>query len=742
MQNKYADIIIDITNENVDRPFTYIVPDTLRDRACPGMPVRVPFGNGDRPKTGYILSLRDTPPEGAVRLKEILGPAEKQFSAEADLLRLAVWMHLHYGCMLNQALKTVLPVKTKVGVRASRYITAVISLPELAAYAEEKGRKHHTAQQRLAEALVRHNGTLPFRTASRQLGVGTASIRAMVSDGAVRVTEGIYPGEKNAADIPAAGLSVTLNEAQAAAVGRFIKDQEQGIRGRYLLYGVTGSGKTEVYAEMIREVLKQGRQAILLIPEISLTFQTVARFERIFGKRVAIIHSRLSKGERYDQFRRAAEGKADILIGPRSAVFAPFRDPGIIIIDEEHDGAYKNDTVPRYETRDVAEARAGMHNAALVLGSATPSSASFQKAAAGEYTLLTLPERAVEGARPAATHVVDLRKELAEGNRSVFSRELKRLIDDRLLKKEQTILFMNRRGYSNFVSCRSCGNAVRCPHCDVTLTLHTGGRLVCHYCGYTIPLPKNCPDCGSPYIAGFGTGTQKLEELTKAAFPEARVLRMDADAAAGKNAGGDILKTFAGGGADILIGTQMVVKGHDFPNVTLVGIMAADTELYVPDYRSAERTFQLLVQAAGRAGRGKRPGDVVIQTYRPEHYAVSAAAAQDYRMFFKNEMAYREAGGYPPAVRLLTIQCASRDEALLTEAAGFYAGLLGAEAEKRGAVMIGPVNAGVYKVHDYFRKLIYIKHRAYDILLSVKKETDAAFRGAYPAGVSVLFDFS
>ena len=493
---------------------------------------------------------------------------------------------------------------------------------------------------------------------------------------------------------------------------------------------------------MIREVLSRGRQVILLIPEISLTFQTVERMRGFFGDRVAILHSRLSDGERFEQFRRAADGSADIMIGPRSALFAPFSDLGLIIIDEEHDGAYRSDTVPCYEARDVAEKRAEICGASLVLGSATPSTASFRKAARGEFRLLTLTKRAVQGAVPAEVHVADLREELKSGNRSVFSRILQEKIRDRLARKEQVILFMNRRGYSSFVSCRSCGNAIRCPHCDVTLKLHTGGRLMCHYCGHTEAMPDKCPVCGSPYIAGFGTGTQKLEELTRKMFPEAKVVRMDADAAAGKNAARDILAEFAAGKADILIGTQMVVKGHDFPNVTLVGIMAADTELYVSRYDSAERTFQLLTQAAGRAGRGNRPGDVVIQTYRPEHYAVQCAAAQDYREFFRNEIAYRETGSYPPVMHLLAIQLSSMDEELLNRAAAGYADLLDREGEKYGTMQIGPVNAPVYKVHDYFRKWIYIKHLSYDILVTVKNGTETAFREAFPRGVSALYDFS
>ena len=735
--NKYADVVIDITNENVDRPFTYAVPESLRDSARPGMPVLVPFGNGGRTKTGYIIALKEETELDPARVKEILGPAGGAVTAETTLIELAVWMHEHYGCMLNQALRTVMPVRNRVAVRKSRLIRSCLPEQELRKFAAEMRRKHRAAMARLAEALAESGGSLSYEEAGRRLSVGITTLRSLEKQCVITVAEGA--GET--APLPARP-GIVLTEEQAAAAEIFRADLAVGKQGKYLLFGITGSGKTEVYAEMIREVLSRGRQVILLIPEISLTFQTVERMRGFFGDRVAILHSRLSDGERFEQFRRAADGSADIMIGPRSALFAPFSDLGLIIIDEEHDGAYRSDTVPCYEARDVAEKRAEICGASLVLGSATPSTASFRKAARGEFRLLTLTKRAVQGAVPAEVHVADLREELKSGNRSVFSRILQEKIRDRLARKEQVILFMNRRGYSSFVSCRSCGNAIRCPHCDVTLKLHTGGRLMCHYCGHTEAMPDKCPSCGSPYIAGFGTGTQKLEELTRKMFPEAKVVRMDADAAAGKNAARDILAEFAAGKADILIGTQMVVKGHDFPNVTLVGIMAADTELYVSRYDSAERTFQLLTQAAGRAGRGKRPGDVVIQTYRPEHYAVQCAAAQDYREFFRNEIAYRETGSYPPVMHLLAIQLSSMDEELLTRAAAGYADLLDREGQKLGTMQIGPVNAPVYKVHDYFRKWIYIKHLSYDILVTVKNGTETAFREAFPRGVSALYDFS
>ena len=615
MTERYADVILNISHESVDRPFTYIIPEDLRGKLTPGTAVQVPFGNAKEAKLGYVLSLRKEAPSG-FQLREILGVAEKKLGVEEGLLSLAVWMHEHYGCMLNQALKTVLPVKEAVRARKQK----------IAASAERTG------------------------AAAREL---TAEQSALLAE---------------------------LRQAEAEKPG-----------GSYLLFGVTGSGKTEVYMRCIEEQRSRGKQAILLLPEINLTFQTVRYLEERFGGEVAIIHSKLAKGERYRQFLRAAE----------------------------------------------------LAGAQLILGSATPSVESWRRAETGEYRLLRLTRRAVPGAVPARATVADLRKELKRGNRTVFSETLREKIESCLSRREQVMLFMNRRGYARFLSCRSCGEPLRCPHCDVSLTYHEDGSLRCHYCGYKTVKPERCPSCGSPYIAGFGMGTQQLAEQTKRMFPAARVLRMDADAVRGKDGGQSILERFRAKEADILVGTQMIVKGHDFPNVTLVGIMAADTELYLSHYTSAERCFQLLTQAAGRAGRGEKRGEVVIQTYRPEHYAIQSAAAQDYERFAAAELAYRRAAGYPPVLHMMTVQLASKDEEALTRAAACYADCLQAAAKKLGAApqCIGPVNAAVYRVQDYFRKMIYMKHAGYDILIQIKTAAEEAFREQVPGGISVLYEF-
>ena len=647
MAEQYASIIIDISHENVDRVFQYRIPPQLLGEIQVGMQVCVPFGSGNRTRTGYVVDISEKAEYDVTKMKSIAGIVAGSVTADSRIISLAWWMKERYGSTMNQALKTVLPVKRKVKAR------------------------------------------------NRQV------VRSMV-------------------DVQIKEAEILLNEEQRQIAEDFCSRYDRGDRAPSLIYGITGSGKTEVYMEMISHVLKQGRQVIVLIPEISLTYQTVMRFYRRFGSCISVMHSRLSAGERWDQYERARQGETQVMIGARSALFTDFPDLGLIIMDEEHEGAYKSESTPRYHAREVAEKLAGMRDAAFVMGSATPSLEAYTRAREGIYRLYTLKNRAGEGGVLAAAEVVDLRKEMEAGNKSIFSRRLQELIRDRLEKKEQVMLFMNRRGYSSFVSCRSCGEAVKCPHCDVTLTLHNKTRLVCHYCGYTVPLPKKCPSCGSPYLAGFGTGTQKIEELTKAMFPQARVLRMDLDTTSKKGGHQEILSAFAKGEADILIGTQMIVKGHDFPGVTLVGILAADASLYAPDYRSGERTFQLLVQAAGRAGRGKKPGTAVIQTYTPEHYVVKASAVQDYLEFYRQEMGYRKLMKYPPAAHMLSIQIGGKEEELtahMTEAVAEAVGRrFGQQAE-----LIGPVFAPVYKVNDIYRKILYIKQENYDILIRIQK---------------------
>ncbi len=714
---QYADVIIDLSVKNVDRIFQYRIPDRLRDLVKPGVQVSIPFGKGNTERKGIVVGLSKETDYDPQKMKELLDVETGAVPIRTQMICLAFWMKDRYATTMNQALKTVLPVKAKVTPREERVIASLKSKNEIETLLVEAEKKKYRARIRLYRALL-ENGELPLKLTSEKLGITSSMLKPLVEKEILELKTA--PKKPKHLESFSTAANVRLNEEQRRAAETVIRDYDSGLRNTYLLYGITGSGKTEVYMELIDHVLREGRQAIVLIPEISLTYQTVMRFYRRFGNRVGIMNSRLSAGERYEQSERAANGEIDIMIGPRSALFTPFPDLGLIIIDEEHEGAYKSETAPRYDAREVARVRADMSGAVLVLGSATPSVESYYRAEQGEYKLLTLTKRAKENSRLAGVHIVDLREELAEGNRSIFSRKLKELIEDRLAKKQQVMLFMNRRGYAGFVSCRSCGKAMKCPHCDVSLTYHRNGRLKCHYCGFERPLPDKCPSCGSPFIAPFGTGTQKLEEFTKREFPEARILRMDADTTAKKGAHEEILATFAEGGADILIGTQMIVKGHDFANVTLVGVMAADLSLYAPDFKSAERTFELLTQASGRAGRGDLQGDVVIQTYAPDHYAVSSAAEQDYLQFYRQELLYRKMMGYPPLVGLLTIGLSSKREADVIRASEDIKRVILREYALDGLKVIGPVEDSPYKLNDNYRKILYMKHESYDILLKVR----------------------
>ncbi len=735
----YADVIIDISARNVDRVFQYRIPANLRERVSPGVKVIIPFGRSDTKRSGTVVSVSGEPGIDPEKMKEIIDVSDTAVAVSDQLLCLAWWMKERYGSTMNQALKTVLPVKSEVAPKQEKTIVSLVSRRELEELYAEAGRKNHKARVRLFGALL-ENGELPYRLTSEQLGITSSTLKPFVDKGIIEIrTENLDRNPVRGRFTGSGGIK--LNEEQQRAVDTVLSDYDNGIYDTYLLYGITGSGKTEVYMELIDHVIAKGRQVIVLIPEISLTYQTVMRFYRRFGNRVSIINSKLSAGERYDQSERARRGEIDIMIGPRSALFTPFPDLGLIIIDEEHEGAYKSETAPRYNARDVAAERARMCNAALILGSATPSLETYYRALNGEIKLLTLTRRAKEESSLAKVAVVDMRDEMAEGNRSIFSRKLKGLIEDRLYKGQQIMLFMNRRGYANFVSCRSCGTALKCPHCDVSLTYHSDGRLKCHYCGFERPMPKICPNCGSPYIAPFGTGTQKLEENVRKTFPNARVLRMDADTTARKGAHEAILQAFSEGEADILIGTQMIVKGHDFPNVTLVGVMAADLSLYAPDFRSSERTFELLTQASGRAGRGEAAGDVVIQTYSPDHFAIIAAADQDYEEFYRQEILYRKVMSYPPVVGLLTVMLSSRNEKNLEDAARQLAEGITEGFSDEGCAVTGPVNGSPYKLNDIYRKNLYIKNESYDILLQVMKyaQKQEKSREVYK-DVMVLYD--
>lgn len=702
---KFANIIVDISLEKLDRTFQYRIPEELQDILKEGMQVRVPFGNGGRILTGYVLELTDTCEWDEEKLKLILGLAEKGIRLEGQLIALAAWMRRTYGSTMNQALKTVLPVKKSVQEKISREVRLAVPREEAEAVLAEMERKHQTARVRILKALLEQPG-LDYAEAQKALGLTAATARKLTDLGLIRIeSDTIFRNPIRPSEVQAHPFA--LYPAQQAIVDDVAARAAAGDLRPSLIHGVTGSGKTEVYMELIASVLEQGKEAIVLIPEIALTFQTVLRFYRRFGDQVSIIHSKLSAGERYDQFERARRGGVKVMIGPRSALFTPFSHLGVIVIDEEHEGSYKSENAPRYHAREAAVERARMCGAFVVLGSATPSVDSYERAREGVYQLYELPLRIENRAMPE-TEVVDLREELRMGNRSVFSARLKELMEERLRKGGQIMLFLNRRGYAGFVSCRACGHVIKCPHCDVSLSLHHGGRMVCHYCGYQTQAPKKCPSCGSVYIGAFRAGTQQVAEAAAKAFPGARILRMDFDTTRQKGGHERILEAFSRKQADILVGTQMIVKGHDFPGVTLVGVLAADLSLYAGDYRAAERTFQLLVQAAGRAGRGDTPGVAVIQTYSPDHYSIETAAAQNYQAFFEKEMAFRRMMNYPPAAHLMALYLMSEDEEALNRGAERLKVLAAAHTRKEIA-LIGPSDPGLSKLKDVYRKVLYLK---------------------------------
>ncbi len=731
----YADIIVDISHEKLDKPFQYRVPERLRDALEVGMCVTVPFGNGNKLIQGYVMELGNQCKFDPARTKDIAGIVQKGVSVEDKMIALAGWIRKNYGSTMIQALKTVLPAKQSVKQLEHKRIERLLDREATLSLLGECERKHQKAKARLLRELVDQD-TIPREWVTGKLGVSAPTIRSLVQAGAIReVSENSYRNPvklENAADKRNA-----LSESQRAIVEEVISDFDAGHTGTYLIHGITGSGKTEVYMQLIEEVLGRGKQAIVLIPEIALTYQTLLRFYRRFGERVSVMNSTLSPGEKYDQCERAKKGEIDVIIGPRSALFTPFPNIGLIVIDEEHESSYKSEGTPKYHARETAMEVARLHGASVVLGSATPSLEAYYRAGRGEYKLFTLTERLTGGTLPDV-YTVDLREELKAGNRSIFSRKLQELLADRLKKGEQSMLFLNRRGYAGFISCRSCGEVMKCPHCDVSLSEHYGGRLICHYCGYSEPKPKLCPACGSKYISGFRAGTQQIEEKLKELFPGVRTLRMDADTTKTKDSYENILSAFANEEADVLIGTQMIVKGHDFPKVTLVGVLAADLSLSVNDYRAGERTFQLLTQAVGRAGRGKLPGEAVIQTYQPEHYAVVRAAEQDYEGFYEEEILYREMLEYPPAAHMLAVQVYARTEAGGKQLAERLADVVKSMEEVK---VVGPAPASIGKINDIFRFVCYVKHARYDRLVQVKDMLEEQLQLWQPMAESVQFDF-
>lgn len=702
----FAQVVVDLSADAVDRQFTYAVPEGMAVQ--PGQLVTVPFG--PRHLEGFVVSLSqrcDLPEE---KVRPILRVAREEPVILPDLMALAEWMHVRYLCNLVDALRLMMPAEMRGGrVRAKRkrFARLILSGEALEVFSRENRRA--TKQLGLMDALRRSD----IETAQ----LDSVALRALVKKGAVE----IYESEQRRTPLALADDARTADPEPTAeqrrAVERLTGALEDG-GGRFLLHGVTGSGKTEVYIRLIRRALELGRTAIVLVPEIALTPQMVTWLHGRFGADAAVLHSALSAGERYDEWRRIRSGKARVVIGARSAVFAPLKDIGAIVVDEEHETTYQSDRRPRYDARAVAWKRAQQHGAVLLLGSATPAVSTYMRAMPGvrpenRLELLELRHRVQRRPMPEV-EVVDMRGEFSRGNHSIFSARLSAELRQCLDEGHQAMLFINRRGHSTFVSCRACGYVVRCDQCDVSMTWHQSeNALRCHYCGKTLPPPKKCPQCSSGCIKYFGAGTERVQEEVRRLFPDARVARMDMDTTRGKEAHARILRRFGAGEVDVLVGTQMIVKGLDFPNVALVGVVAADLSLHLPDYRSAERTFQLITQAAGRAGRAQVPGRVVVQTYDPDHYAIRLAAAQDYRAFYTRESAYRRSAMYPPFTVIARIVYSGRDEAAVRACAEGDEARLRAYLEENGApqdvLQLGAAQAPIRQLRGDMRWQLLLK---------------------------------
>ncbi|MCM3547091.1 primosome assembly protein PriA [Niallia circulans] len=757
-----ARVIVDVPTAQTDRLFDYEVPHEWRAFARPGARVIVPFG--PRRIQGFVVALEQT--SEATKLKPISEVLDPLPVLSEELLELGDWLAKTTVCYKVKAFSAMLPaaLKTKVSKQVERKAALdLLPLPLQTLFADhdvvpwevarslmkqdlsllktaldegvvslvykvtEKGAKktarlvqalpkqvedipERAKKQRELFCYLQENGPIPTKDALQQSKTTRATLKALIEKGFAKETDvEVYRDPLQHEQIPPSA-PLELTPAQAAVIAPIEAAIENGHHEAMLLHGVTGSGKTEIYLQAIAKVLEKGKEAMMLVPEISLTPQMVTRFKARFGDLVAIMHSGLSSGEKYDEWRKIYRKEVKVVVGARSAVFAPFTNIGLIIIDEEHEASYKQEETPRYHAKDVALYRGRKHKAPVLLGSATPSVESFARAKKGVYRLLSLRER-IKGRPLPEVDVVDMREELRRGNRSMFSGQLLQALQARLERNEQSVLFLNRRGYSTFVMCRDCGYVASCSHCDISYTYHRAGNsLKCHYCGDEQPMPKTCAECGSDHIRFFGSGTQKVEEELARLLPEAKVIRMDVDTTRKKGAHKQLLEAFGKGDADILLGTQMIAKGLDFPRITLVGVLTADTMLHIPDFRSAERTFQLLEQVAGRAGRDQLKGEVIIQSYTPDHYSIQLVKSHDYEQFFAKEMQLRKQGSYPPYYYMALLTISDTELASTISAAQKVARYL-KESLNEETVVLGPVVSPIARIKDRYRYQCVIKYR-------------------------------
>lgn len=708
-----AAVALPLKVKSVDRLFDYLVPTGLDLQV--GQAVEVPFAH--RQTVGFVVALRSDEKgeseNGELKTLTRAIPSTETFSLTAELLALAQFLRERYLCSWGAAIQTVLPPVTRARVnREYLLLNPAGDLPP-------EVLKYFARRQAVAKKTLQDKFALPDAVLARAVAEGTLGVRDKIAARVRRTADDL--AETTLQTDKAVAMGLYLTPSQQQALERILAGVRNGEFRPFLLHGVTGSGKTEIYLRAIAQVVADGKQALMLVPEISLTAQLTARFRAQFGERMAVLHSRLTEREKYIEWRRILQGEAAVVIGARSAVFAPIPRLGIAILDEEHETSYKQEKEPPYLTREVAAWRAERHRAVLVLGSATPSLEAMYRARVGRYELLSLPQRVAD--RPLATvNIVNMREELKAGHRSLFSRPLSQALTEVLQRGEQAILFLNRRGYATFLQCRDCGHTVVCPDCDITLTLHkkgSGYRLLCHFCGHSEPAPHHCPVCGSESLRPFGTGTQRVEHDLLRDFPGVRVIRMDVDTTRQKGAHERMLGEFANGQADVLLGTQMIAKGLDFERVSLVGVIAADTSLFLPDLRAAERTFQLLVQVAGRAGRHQLPGRMIVQTFSPEHYAIKLAADQDYLTFYDTEMSARKAVGYPPFTEIAQFMVAHKEDTLARQyAESLFEDLMNQLGSLDGVRVLSPVPAAVTRVRAMYRYQLLVIYKSFRLVRS------------------------
>lgn len=723
---RYARIIVDIPVAGLNQVYDYTVPERLRERIRIGQVVTVPFGR--RRVNGFVVGFAEKPQIEAGRVKDILKINTEEPLFDEEMLKLLKWIAAYYKSYLIKVIKTAIPtglVSGRVGKKRIGYLK--LNQPaEKTRELVKKLKKRAPKQARVLQILLESKRSYSKSKLAEMAGTSSGTVSRLLEKGYLKYVEEVEERRPVLEKDELVTRPFKPTAAQAGVIRAISGSIKEGSHKIFLLHGVTGSGKTEVYLQVIEEVLQAGKGAIVLVPEISLTPLMVRRFYSRFGDEVAVLHSNLSLGERYDEWRRLKRGDARIAIGARSAIFAPVNNLGLIILDEEHENSYKQGENPYYHAREVALKRGKILGIPVILGSATPSVESFYWAKRGKFHYLELPERINQDKLPPVK-IIDMREELKKGNTSFLSHDLERAIEDSLARDEQVLIFLNRRGYANFILCRECGHVIKCQNCDISLTYHAGANhLRCHYCDFTRKVPKNCPQCGSKYIREFGIGTERVEEELSRIFPGAVIDRMDVDTTTRKGSHRKILAKLERGDTDILVGTQMIAKGHDYPNISVVGVITADTILNIPDFRSAERTFQLLTQVAGRTGRGDKAGKVIIQTYTPGHYSILAASRHDYTGFFQQEIKLREKLFYPPFALLTNIVVQGYEESSVMVGAQKLGKFL-QQYHKYIDEILGPSPAPINKLRKRFRWQLILKFRDWNLRNFVLTELEKRF---------------